>query len=296
MFRDPSAIKNVHRTALADRALRDRDAIAIGELYRKANRSLIDSVRYQIECGQRLASKKEQLGHGSWLAWLKANADVLGFETRQTAATLMRAAKCNVDVTFDNLTVAQARQISRQLWHNHITLGWPNTGNDEWFTETKYLQLARTVLGGIDLDPASHPVAQRCVRAKKFFTKADDGLAHEWRGTVWLNPPFSRPLITQFTDKLLEEYSAGRTTAALLLTNAFTSTRWFQKAGRAASAICFSNGRRLRFVDANGKEASPTQGQAFFYFGQRLQLFARTFSDIGFIVRPSAISSGARRE
>ena len=51
----------------------------------------------------------------SKVPWLEANRDVLGFDTRKTAAALMRAAKCNVDVTFDEST---ALQINREIWGN----------------------------------------------------------------------------------------------------------------------------------------------------------------------------------
>jgi hypothetical protein len=36
----------------------DKDAAAIGELYRKARLSLIESVRYAHTCGERLIAKK----------------------------------------------------------------------------------------------------------------------------------------------------------------------------------------------------------------------------------------------
>jgi hypothetical protein len=29
------------------------------------------------------------------------------------------------------------------------------------------------------------------VRADTFFAKDDDGLAHEWHGRIWLNPPYT---------------------------------------------------------------------------------------------------------
>jgi hypothetical protein len=280
-MRDPAAEPHIAPSAQQ----LDRDAVEIGDLYRKAKQSIIDSVRYQIECGHRLAAKKDEVGHGRWLPWLAANADVLGFENRTTASRLIKLANDASTHHWDDLDVAQARQISRRLWNNDIAAGWGNSGNAEWFTETKYLQLARTVLGAIDLDPASCAAAQRRVRAEKFFTKFDDGLSKEWYGRAWLNPPFSRPLIKRFTDKLLEEHAAGRVSAAIMLTNAYTSNKWFQKAGLAATAICFTKGRSLKFVDANGTLSNPpTQGQAFFYFGRRLQLFARTFSNVGFIV------------
>ena len=42
-------------------------------------------------------------------------------------------------------------------------------------------------MGGIDLDPASSAEAQKTIKAKKFFSAADDGLGKKWRGRVWLN-------------------------------------------------------------------------------------------------------------
>src|SRR5262245_22195351 len=68
----------------------DPDAIRIDE---KSRRSFVDSVLYSIECGRELAKKKESLKHGAWLPWLEANADVLGFSSRQTAARLLKLAK-----------------------------------------------------------------------------------------------------------------------------------------------------------------------------------------------------------
>lgn len=40
--------------------------------------------------------------------------------------------------------------------------------------------------------------------AKIMYNKSDDGLTKEWAGRVWLNPPYSRPLIGQFVRKLAE--------------------------------------------------------------------------------------------
>ena len=52
-----------------------------------------------------------------------------------------------------------------------------------------------------------------------------------------------------------------------------------------ADAICFTRGR-VKFIDAKGSEAAPTQGQAFFYFGDNVEGFASRFQSIGFIVEP----------
>ena len=66
----------------------NRDAVEIGQLYRNARSSVVDSVRYLIKRGVELTEKNKSLDHGEWLPWLEANADVLGFDNRTTAFAL----------------------------------------------------------------------------------------------------------------------------------------------------------------------------------------------------------------
>jgi hypothetical protein len=76
------------------------------------------------------------------------------------------------------------------------------------------------------------------------------------------------------------------TTAAILVTNNNTETEWWQKAAPAATAICFPRGR-IPFISGDRvNKFAPVQGQAFFYFGNDLPSFMRTFGQIGFIVLP----------
>jgi phage N-6-adenine-methyltransferase len=156
------------------------------------------------------------------------------------------------------------------------------TGENEWFTPESYIEQARSVLGDFDLDPASNEIAQRTVKARKFFTKQDDGLAQKWHGRVWLNPPYAQPAIDDFITKLVLEYQSGNVSAAILLTHNSTDTAWFHRAADASTGICFTRGR-VRFVSPSGELASPTQGQAFFYFGPGHEVFRSVFSNSGFV-------------
>jgi hypothetical protein len=155
------------------------------------------------------------------------------------------------------------------------------TGDNEWYTPQEHIERARAVLGGIDLDPASSAVAQKAVRAGAFYDEQRDGLKQQWGGKVWMNPPYAQPLIGQFMAKLCEEYTAGRVKSAITLTHNYTDTKWFQDSVQVASAVCFPRGR-IRFVSSSGDLASPTQGQAFLYFGADASGFLSSFSEIGF--------------
>ncbi len=168
----------------------------------------------------------------------------------------------------------RSKQSSRE---NHRAMG---TGNNDWNTPPEYVVLARNVLGEIDLDPATNAVAQEWIQARKFYTKEDDGLSRDWMGRVWLNPPYSRGEIYRFIEKLLAEIDKGHTTEAILLTHNYTDTRWFQLAYLKAALLCFTRGR-IAFTDENGEKCAPTQGQTFFYYGSRPELFRAQFKEVG---------------
>ena len=157
------------------------------------------------------------------------------------------------------------------------------TGENEWYTPDEHLELARQVLGNFDLDPASSEIANARAKAARIYTEADNGLDKPWFGKVWLNPPYAQPAISHFADKMVAEWRLGNVEGAIVLTHNYTDTAWFQKLARDASAICFTRGR-VRFVSPTGELAAPTQGQAFFYFGQDVDAFALSFSEIGFVV------------
>lgn len=166
---------------------------------------------------------------------------------------------------------------------NHRAQG---TGENEWYTPAEYVERARETMGSIDLDPATSELANRTVRAAQIFTLADDGLAQEWHGHVWMNPPYAQPYIQQFIEKLVAEVQAERVRQAIALTHNYTDTTWFHLAAEQCQAICFTRGR-IAFVNADGEKAAPTQGQAFFYFGNGRENFFRSFSALGcVVVRP----------
>ncbi|MDQ3665403.1 MAG: phage N-6-adenine-methyltransferase [Acidobacteriota bacterium] len=178
-----------------------------------------------------------------------------------------------------HITEEVSERFRRQTVHIQDKLG----DSDEWLTaQSEYLDVAREVLGRIDLDPASCAAANKIIKAKKFFTKQDNGLTKEWFGRVWLSPPFS--LVEKFAFYAIEQYVKRNTKAAIILTNNCTDAEWFQVLMRRF-LVCFPSSRAPFWrVDREGT-GGARQGQAFFYLGEQGSLFVEKFSQFGTTVK-----------
>jgi len=159
-----------------------------------------------------------------------------------------------------------------------------NSGENEWYTPSEYIEAARVSMGSIDCDPASCRQANETVKASTFFDEESDGLNQKWNGSVWMNPPYAQPLIRQFAEAVAAKYASGEIAQAVVLVNNATETVWFRAMIAQASAICFPEGR-IRFIDKSGNPSgAPLQGQAILYMGKRVSQFKKAFAGLGWIV------------
>jgi hypothetical protein len=159
-----------------------------------------------------------------------------------------------------------------------------NSGNNEWYTPAAIIDAARAVLGSIDVDPASNEIAQKYIQAKMFYTQQNSGLAKDWIGNVWLNPPYAIRELTPFINKFLIELEKGNVKSGIVLTNNGTETKWGQALLKNANAVCFPKGR-IRFLDSSGQpKQTPLQGQMITFFGQNEYQFVQTFAQFGFVL------------
>jgi phage N-6-adenine-methyltransferase len=153
---------------------------------------------------------------------------------------------------------------------------------NEWYTPVKYLDAARAVLGGFDLDPASCIEANVTVKANQFYDQDDDGLAYDWKGRVWLNPPYGRTA-GAFVERLVGQYEAKNVSAAVALVNAHcTDTSWFQRLW--SHTLCFTD-HRIDFSAGTDARSGSTHGSVFAYLGPEPARFAEKFNRFGAVVR-----------
>lgn len=278
----------------------DHDAVAIGLLYRKSQQPSDNRIFYFADAGQCLLRKKETLGRGHWLHWIKLHHSILGFSERGASSILhgthWLSTNWRLVAQLEDITtrphaseqdLAKAKDIQelicRQLFRP-AHLGTYGVRGNEWYTPPEYIALARKVLGEIDLDPASCEEAQRTVRALRYLDAEQNGLSYAWYGRVWLNPPYSKVLVKKFIGKLLMEWDAGRIVEAIVLTHNFTDAVWFHDLAAIADSMCFTQGR-VKFDHPGGAVSRPPHGQVFFYFGPKVELFKQTFGRIGFLAK-----------
>lgn len=150
----------------------------------------------------------------------------------------------------------------------------------EWFTPAEYIEAAKLVMGGIDLDPASCLEANRVIKAKRFYTREDDGLTKKWSGRIWLNPPYNMPWIERFVNRIVDEYEEGNIDSAIVLTNNSTDTGWFHRL--FVYPVCFTSGR-IQFWNGSQRLATR-QGQALFYLGPDTDKFNDAFQKFGVVM------------
>jgi ParB family chromosome partitioning protein len=176
-----------------------------------------------------------------------------------------------------------AAQLPDRPFETAVEMGGTKaTTGVEWYTPPEYIDAAREVMGGIDLDPATSDMANETVQAPEIFTAEDDGLAQPWHGRVWLNPPYGKGS-GLFTRKLVEEHDAGNVTAAVLLLNAYGfDAEWFKPLW--TFPICFTD-HRIEFYSPDRDSGGPANGNIFVYLGPDPARFAEVFRAFGSVVR-----------
>lgn len=107
-----------------------------------------------------------------------------------------------------------------------------------------------------ETDVCALPENAKCAH---YFTPVQDGLAQEWTGVCWCNPPYGRK-IGDWVKKAAESAKAGAVVVMLL--PARTDTRWFHDYIYGQAEIRFVKGR-LKFGDATESAPFPNMVVVF---------------------------------
>lgn len=152
---------------------------------------------------------------------------------------------------------------------------------DEWYTP-KYIFDA---LGErFDLDVACPSDGPRHVPARSWFSS--NALSREWRGFVWMNPPFGHQKMKRLW---LSKFFAHGNGIALVPDR--TSAPWFQEYGPRADAILWVS-PKIKFERPDGSRGEwPGTWTALFAAGERA-VAALCRSNLGFVTTPKLATVG----
>ena len=190
--------------------------------------------------------------------------------------------------------MARVEQVAMVTANNTSTRERYMSKSNEWFTPSKYIEAARQVMGGIDLDPASCEQANQIVKATTYYTEQQNGLVWPWYGRVWLNPPYGSTLgipgrtgnqegLTKpFVLKLIREYTQEHISQAILCVTTDTDAKWFIPLWEYT--ICFAT-HKVMFHRPGQSNSGQFYGTCFVYFGSSKDKFTETFSQFGRIAR-----------
>ena len=127
-----------------------------------------------------------------------------------------------------------------------------------------------------ELDVAASDDNHKCDR---YYTEETDGLAQDWKGVCWMNPPYGRHQI-KWIEKASEEADKGATVVCLIPARPDTKV-WQNIIFPNASAICFIRGR-LKF--GNSKDSAPFPS-ALIVFGECEYTQMKQLKQLGSLIK-----------
>lgn len=125
-----------------------------------------------------------------------------------------------------------------------------SSSTDDWSTPVDFFKEIEKRFGCFDLDPcADHDNA----KADVYYIKSEDGLSKEWKGKVWMNPPYGREII-KWMKKAYESSLNGAMVVCLVPSR--TDTKWWHEYAMKGK-IEFIRGR-LKFGTSKNSAPFPS--------------------------------------
>jgi len=156
--------------------------------------------------------------------------------------------------------------------------------SEEFGTPIQFVRPLATALDGFDVDPASGAEAQPLASTR--YDESDDGLAQEWHGDVWLNPPWSTngngSAKERWLTKARSEAKRAAVDRVVVVMPSDTGAHWFHEHVLAANAVCFVGPGRIPF---EGEDRNPSFALVIAVFGPVDDSIADALDSLGAVVR-----------
>lgn len=151
----------------------------------------------------------------------------------------------------------------------------------DYFTPPEIIRAAITAMGGIDLDAASHWIANKILHQEgvdvgEYFHTNKSAFTHDWLDRVWLNPPYKNN--KPWFDRALEMMDAGRTRQLCMLSPVYVFTTGIAKPIMERSAATVLLTPTPKFYNPGEPTRTGTNlPHAIVYWGDRRLEFLRAY-------------------
>lgn len=150
--------------------------------------------------------------------------------------------------------------IAAHRFNNDLRYRTNDHPNQRQLTPPYVLVPVREAMGGIDLDPCTEP--DNPTGARRFFTATDDGLAREWSGSVYCNPPYGKAR-EPWVQRCIAHARTGN--RVVLLIPSHTDTRVVQSCFATATTALFIKGRvKFETLRENRRREAASHPSALF--------------------------------
>lgn len=155
----------------------------------------------------------------------------------------------------------------------------PKSSVQDYFTPPEIVEAARAAMGDIDLDAASHPIANRELRIPDFFHINRSAFTNDWYGRVWLNPPYGNN--GPWFQRAAHFLNTGRVAQLCILSPvwAFTTTQARDLMLLSTATVLLSPTPAFWGNSENRKGSNHPH--AVVYFGDRVTDFLQAFAPFG---------------
>lgn len=157
-------------------------------------------------------------------------------------------------------------------------------GVQSFFTPPEIVNAAREAMGGIDLDAASEPLANRTHRIPDYFHTGRSAFHNDWHDRVWLNPPYGNnaPWFER-----IEHYVTNGAVQQLCM----ISPMWAFQTQIARPVMELSSGLILLsptpkfWGNADPNRTGKNHPHGIIYIGPEPRRFHKAFAEFGFPMR-----------
>lgn len=127
-----------------------------------------------------------------------------------------------------------------------------SSATDQWATPQAFFDKYNAAYK-FQTDVCAQPENAKCAN---YFTPEQDGLAQEWHGVCWMNPPYGRT-IGKWVAKAASAANDNGATVVCLLPARTDTAWWHDHVATHATRIEFIRGR-LKFGDAKNSAPFPS--------------------------------------